>query len=134
VTDENKKENIREGLERAAQAMHAATLLFDNSLFNDAVSKLYYFLLYYVRVLLLTKGLEPKNHEGALKLLSQHFIKDGPFEPKVSHAFSKLMKHREEADYNPSYFFTKEDFIALKKEAEQMADVIRAYLKDKGYL
>jgi len=32
--------------------------------------------------------------------------------------FSKLMKFREEADYNPVSMFTEEDFLALKGEAE----------------
>ena len=44
------------------------------------------------------------------------------------------MKYREEADYNPSYTFTKEDFIEFKKEAKQLADNINKYLKKKEYL
>ena len=44
------------------------------------------------------------------------------------------MKYREEADYNPSYVFTEEDFIELKKEAEELANKINGYLEDKGYL
>jgi uncharacterized protein (UPF0332 family) len=52
---------------------------------------------------LLTEGLEPKSHEGALRLFGLHFVKPGAFEAKDSHIFSKLMKLREEADYNPSY-------------------------------
>jgi len=54
--------------------------------------------------------------------------------PKSSHIFSKLMKYREEADYNPSYVFTKEDFIEFKKEAEELANKINGYLAEKGYL
>jgi len=48
--------------------------------------------------------------------------------------FSKLMKYREEADYNPSYVFTREDFIGLKKEAEGVINKITSYLKEKDYL
>lgn len=134
MIEENKKENIREEIKRAKETMRAANLLFDNGFFNDAVSKLYYFLLYNVRALLLTKGLEPKSHEGVLRLFGLNFVKEGIFNPSDSHIFSKLMKYREEADYNPSYTFTKEDFIGLKKEAEQLADNIKNYLKKKGYL
>jgi hypothetical protein len=45
-----------------------------------------------------------------------------------------LIKYREEADYNPSYIFTNEDFIEFKKEAEELNEDIKIYLKKKGYL
>ena len=134
MMEKNKKENIREEIERASQTMNAATLLFDNNLINDAVSRLYYFLLYNIRALLLTKGLEPKSHEGALRLFALHFIKEKLFEPKDSHIFSKLMKYREEADYNPSYVFSKDDFTDFKKEAETLSIKIKSYLKKNGYI
>lgn len=44
------------------------------------------------------------------------------------------MKYREEADYNPSYVFTSEDFIEYRKEAENLAHKIKAYLIEKGFL
>lgn len=133
MTEGNKKENIRAELERALKAMEAADILLANGLINDAVSRLYYSLLHTVRALLLTKGLEPKSHEGALRVFSLHFIKEKIFEPKHAHIFARLMKYREEADYNPAYNFTKEDLIEFRKEAEVMCDKINSYLKQKGY-
>jgi uncharacterized protein (UPF0332 family) len=134
VTKQNIRKNIKAELERALNALSASVLLFDNGFFNDAVSRLYYFVLHNIRALLLTKGLEPKSHEGALRLFGLNFVKEGIFRTGESHIFSKMMKFREEADYNPAYFFTREDFILFKKEAEELADKIKAYLGDKGYL
>jgi hypothetical protein len=58
----------------------AANLLFENDFLQDAISRLYYFLLHNTRALLLTKGLEPKSHdEGALRLFGLHFVKEGIF-------------------------------------------------------
>ena len=134
MKDENIKINIQEELERAKEALKSADILFENDLIKDAVSRLYYFTLHYIKALLLIKGLEPKSHEGTLRLLSLHFIKEGILEPNVAHIFSKLMKYREEADYNPSYIFTKEDFYKFRKEAEILANIIRNYLMSKGYI
>lgn len=134
MNEENKRENIREEVGRAYEAMKASDLLFENGFVKDAVSKLYYAFLYTIRALLLTKGLEPKSREGALRLFSLHFMKEGAFEAKDSHIFSKLMKYREEADYNPSYTFTREDSIELKKEADSAIHKITSYLKEKDYL
>ena len=92
MNEDNKRENIREEIDRAKEAISAAQLLFENGFVRDAISKLYYSLLNSVRALLLVKGLEPKSHEGALRLFGLHFVKPGPFKPKNSHIFSKLMK------------------------------------------
>jgi len=45
-----------------------------------------------------------------------------------SHIFSKLMKYREEADYNPTYTFTAEDYEELRKEVLELSHHIREYL------
>ena len=134
MIEENKKKNIFEEMEGAGKATEAANLLFNNGLSNDAISRLYYFVLYNIRALILTKGLEPKSHEGTLRLFGLHFVKEGIFDPKSSHVFSKLMKYREEADYNPSYVFTKEDFVEFRKEAEELVNRISLFLEEKGYL
>jgi uncharacterized protein (UPF0332 family) len=134
VNEQNKKANIREEIERASEAIRAAQLLFENGFVRDAVSKIYYSLLYSIRAVLLTEGLEPKSHEGALRLFGLHFVKPGAFEAKDSHIFSKLMKLREEADYNPSYTFVPEDFSDFKGEAEGAIQRITHYLQNKGYL
>jgi uncharacterized protein (UPF0332 family) len=134
MIEENRKKNIREEIQRARKAIEAANLLFKHDLLNDGISRLYYFVLYNIRGLLLTKGLEPKSHEGTLRLFGLHFVKEGIFDPKSSHIFSKLMKYREEADYNPSYLFTKEDFIEFENEAQELVNKIHGYLEEKGYL
>lgn len=129
MSPENIKKNIKEEIERTGELKRAYTVLAENGLYKDAVTKLYYYLLYHIRALLLTKGLEPKSHEGALRLFSLHFVKEGKFKSKGAHTFSKLMKFREEADYTSSYQFTKEDFDELKVETEDLCDTIKGYLK-----
>jgi uncharacterized protein len=134
LNEENKKENVREEIDHSNESMKAADLLFNNGFIRDAVAKLYYSLLYAVRAVLLTKGLEPKSHEGALRLFGLHFVKKGIFEAEDSHVFSRLMKYRQEADYNPSYIFTPEDFIEFKREAERVIQRMTSRLKQEGYL
>ena len=129
MTEDNRKENIRAELERAAEAIAAATLLYENGYISDAVSRLYYFVLYNIRALLLSKGLEPRSHEGAIRLLGLHFVREGLMDKSTAQIFSKLMKFREEADYNPVSMFTKEDFVALKGEAEVLAALIKKHLE-----
>jgi uncharacterized protein (UPF0332 family) len=134
LTEENKKQNIEEELAAADKTRSEAELLFQNGFFTGAVSRLYYSLLYRIRALLLTKGLEPKSREGALRLLSLHFVKGGIFETKASHLFSKIMQYRDEADSNPAFLFTREDFIHLLAEVDELSEKTRMLLKEKHYL
>ena len=134
MTDENKSANIQEELARAASALRAASLLAENNLLNDAVSRLYYFLLYHVRALLLTVGLEARSHETAPRLFGLHFVRKGIFGRDSSHLFSVLMKYREEADYNPFYSFTQQDFQELKGQVVNLASKIKTWIREQGYL
>ena len=128
MTEDNRKENMRAELDRATEALAAATLLYENGYISDAISRLYYFVLYNIRALLLSKGLEPRSHDGALRLLGLHFVREGLMDKRAAQVFSKLMKFREEADYNPISMFTKEDFVSFKEEAEIFAASVKSYL------
>lgn len=134
MTAENRKLNVEQEIGRAREALASADLLNEHAHVSDAVSRLYYCVLYHIRAVLLTEGLEPKSHEGALRLFSLHFVKSGSFPPGAAHLFSRLMKYREEADYNPSYSFAVGDYAALRRDVETLMGQIQEYLKARGYL
>jgi uncharacterized protein (UPF0332 family) len=134
MSEENIKLNINEELTRARKALESADILFHHENYSDAISRLYYFLFHVLKALLLSKSLEPRSHEGALRLFGLHFVKDGIFLPSDSHVFSRLMKYREEADYNTSYIFTSEDYIEFEKETTELYNKILDYLKKEKYI
>ncbi len=123
MTGDNIQNNVREELLRGEETMRAAEFLLANSFCNDAVSRAYYACLYYVRALLLTKGLEPKSHHGAMQLLSLHFIKDGPLSSQAGSDFGHLQTFRELIDYKASAVFTNEQ---ASGELERARSFIRA--------
>ena len=134
MTAENRKLNAEQEIGRAREALASADLLNEHGHLNDAVSRLYCCVLYYIRAVLLTEGLEPKSHEGALRLFSLHFVKPGVFLPESAHLLSRLMKYQEEADYNPSYVFMAGDCTTLRRDVETLTGTIMEYLKARGYL
>ncbi len=133
MTQENKWINIKQETERAEDCLKSAELLSIHGQYADAVSRLHYYSYHYIRALLLSKGLEPKTHEGSLRLLGLYFIKTEIFPPLLSHIYAKLMKYRGEADYNPSYVFTKEDYSDFKKEADLLSRQITEFLQKEGF-
>jgi uncharacterized protein (UPF0332 family) len=134
LTPENRKLNIQEELFRARESFQAAEILFERKLFSDGASRLYYHVFHLVRALLLTKGLEPKSHQGLLRPLGLHFVKPGFLDPSDSHVVARLMKYREEADYNPSWVFTAEDARQLINEAQQLEGKIIRLLEASGIM
>jgi uncharacterized protein (UPF0332 family) len=133
LTPENKRQNILEELDRAGQSLRAADLLAKSGFHGDAVSRLYYFIYHSAKALLLSEGLEPKSHEGLLRLLGLHFVKTGILSTAESHTISRMMKYREEADYNPSYVFTGKDYDELRDQAMALHQNIAAYLEKGGF-
>ncbi|MCZ6775196.1 MAG: HEPN domain-containing protein, partial [Ignavibacteria bacterium] len=116
------------------KSLEAANLLAGKGLYNDAISRLYYFLYHVTKALLLSRDMEPRSHGGMLRLVALHFVKTGILTPKDSHVLTRLMKYREEADYNPSYLFNERDFTELKTESAELFDKIHKYLKKIGYV
>ena len=133
MTDRDRPAAIREELGRADTALAAADHLARGGFSADAVSRLYYSLLFRVRALLLTKDLEPRSHEGALRLLSLHFVKSGRLDREAAHLFSRLMKYREEADYTASVEYTAEDVAGFRAEVEIVSARIAELIRAAGY-
>ncbi len=130
MTKVNKETAMAYELRKNDRAFSAFEHLALGGFFEDAVSRLYYSLLHRVKALLLTKGLEPRSHEGTLHWFSEHFVKAGPLASTDSQFFASLMKYREEADDSPSFVFTESDVSRLRDQVNELAakifDLIRA--------
>lgn len=118
MTIANKKENIREEIQRGDEAFDSARLLLSAGHLLDAMSRTYYAVFHYLKALLLSKGLEPKSHHAAIHLFSQFFVKEGIFDSSLNRILSAMQKFREEADYNPSWVISEE---GVKEEMEKAA-------------
>lgn len=84
--------------------------------------------------MLYTKGLEPKSHEGLLRLIGMHFVKKEILSAQDSHVLTRLQKYRSEADYNAAYSFTVADFEEMKDSALELGRRILTYLKQQDLL
>jgi uncharacterized protein (UPF0332 family) len=133
MTKPNKEVAVAGELQRAERAFGAFSHLASGGFWEDAVSRLYYCLLHRVKALLLTEGLEPKSHEGALHVLSEHFVKSGQLTSRDSHFFASLMKYREEADYTPSFVFTESDVEELSEQVDALSSKILGLIRAAGF-
>ena len=132
MTDDNKKKNIADELLRSEQCLRAARALLDLALYADAVSRAYYAVFHALRAALLTRGVEPKTHTGAIHLFNTELVRTGDFSSAHNRLIGGLQRSRELADYDAAVVFSEADARAEIDDAVQFIDEARAYLARTG--
>jgi len=122
---ENIEKNGRSYLTSAEERLKEARILQNEASYAGSISRSYYAFLDAATACLLTKGLIPRSHTGAIELLSLHFIKKGDLDKKYVQWFKKIKKDREEADYKHGKTFTR-------KEAEETLKQAREFVSEIG--
>jgi uncharacterized protein (UPF0332 family) len=116
VTNENRRTNIRDEVRRAGESEQAAEALVQLGLVADAASRVYYMLYHWVRALLLSRGLEPRSHSGAIHLFNVELVRTGLMDTSSNRLLSGLQRLRELADYDASLVLSAQD---VRQELER---------------
>jgi hypothetical protein len=129
VNERNRILNARAEIEAADEAFLAAKTLLDGGLLRSAVSRLYYAMLHLVRALVVSRGFEPRTHEGVETLFALHFIREGAVDVRHSKLFAHLQKFREQADYGPLLSLSREDVARDLATVGDFAAEVKRMLK-----
>jgi len=119
VTGENRRNNARTELKRAATCLEEARHLQAADLPYGAASRAYYVVFHAARGLLFSIGLEATSHGGLVNLLGEHFVRPGHLEPELARLLSRMQADRHDADYFVQAVFT------LAEGAQALADAER---------
>ena len=128
MTEDNRRQNVAEQLVRSDEAFRAAEGLLALGLHADAVSRAYYAAFHCLLALLLSRGLEPKTHRGAITLLNQEFIRSGRLSSAHNRLLGGLQRSRELADYSAGIRFSADDARALIEDARAFEREARGLL------
>ena len=109
MNEANRIANARAEIEASEEALSAAEALLGSGLLRSAVSRLYYGMLHLVRALVVSRGFDPRTHEGVETLFALHFVRPGVVDLRFGKAFAHLQKFREQADYGPILALTSEE-------------------------
>lgn len=109
MNEQNRIANARAEIESSEEALLAAKALLEGGLLRSAVSRLYYGMLHLVRALVVSRGFEPRSHEGVETLFGLHFVREGLVDLRYSKLFAHLQKFREQADYGPVLALLRDD-------------------------
>lgn len=129
----NKTINIQDEWERALATLKEAKVLLAENMLEGATSRAYYAAFHATQAALLTRGLQPRSHQGVLHLFNHHFVKGGDIEPEYSQILAKAAKYREEADYRHAMVFTGEQTKQTIKDVELFLKRVKKFLVEAGY-
>lgn len=126
------EEEIRREIERSKKALIAAQKLFEEGLFEDAISRSYYSVLHAAKAVLLGEHTMVDSHEAVKRLFGMHLVKTG----KIDAKFSKILREEQDerflADYDVSFSPEPERVEKRIKDAECFLEGMNSYLKQKG--
>lgn len=134
MTDENRRQNLQDALQRAGHTLAAATALIESGHPTDAVSRAYYAAFHALTGLLMSQGLEPRSHRGALHLFNVHFVRPGRFPTATNRSLAGMQRARELADYDASVRFDEADARAELGQAEAFVRQVEQHLTEEGWL
>src|SRR3989304_3521806 len=101
MNEQSRIANARAEIEASEEALSAARALLEGGLLRSAVSRLYYGMFHLVRALVVSRGFDPRTHEGVESLFGLHFVRTGVVDVRYGKVFAYLQKFREQADYGP---------------------------------
>jgi len=116
-----KKDRVKlakEMIRKAKDKLESAWILFQNSKFEDAVSRAYYAVFFAASAVLYLLGEMPRSHDGLVHLFGLKVVEGKLTDKKYGRILSRLREARESSDYSLYAFFEKEEVLSLLNDAE----------------
>ncbi|MFH0725155.1 MAG: HEPN domain-containing protein [Pseudomonadota bacterium] len=112
-------------LERADEAINAASLLMKNGMLTSSMNRIYYAMFYSVQALFVLHGVSFSKHGKVKGYFNREFIKNGKIPVNYGKLYNKAFEYRQKFDYI--------DFVA--PDAALVSDYIenaKAFLEHIG--
>ncbi|MFZ5471436.1 MAG: HEPN domain-containing protein [Myxococcota bacterium] len=134
MTEVNRRQNIQDAVVRGEQSFRAAEALLGMGLCSDAVSRAYYAAFHFLRALLVSRGVEPRSHAGAIHLFNTEFVRPKLVPSSHNRLLAGLQRARELADYDAAVTFSPEDASGEVADARTFIEETRELLSKEGWL
>ena len=113
-------------LEKSHERLVVAQSLYDDTYYEDAVSRAHYAMFFAARALLLTQDISPKTHRGVIAAVSERFVKAGQLSHEVWEFLAAGETIREEAKYLEDMFGMPVDVVPRRAIREELRESILA--------
>lgn len=120
---------IRVKLAKANALLGEVPMLINFKYHTTAITRMYYCCFHATKALLLTQDLTPKTHSGVIKMLHQHFVKQGEFDKNYADFFSRLLQERIEIDYDDELPFERDNIDEYFEFSKKYIGYIESLIK-----
>jgi uncharacterized protein (UPF0332 family) len=111
-------------LDAASDKFTAAEVLNNQEFSEDAVSRVFYGLLFCARALLLTKDISSESPDEIISALDTEFIKKGILDKEFGKIIRDARKLTEKADFSPTFTISDEKIMAMIEGAERFMEQV----------
>ncbi|MCD6146033.1 MAG: HEPN domain-containing protein [Methanosarcinales archaeon] len=122
-------DEIKALLEKAENRLEVSRSLFENSYYEDAVSRAYYCMFFAAKALLLAKNISVKTHRGLIRKFGLEFVNRNLIEEYYGRALRIAEELREEADYSISRKISEEEAKSVIDDAGMFLDRIEQMIE-----
>ena len=119
------RKEIESLLKMSEENLEDARSLFSSGSYRGAISRAYYVFFDSAKAALLTKGVLPKSHGGAIAKFGEVFVKANLIKGDYGRAFNRALEIRMEADYEALRQFSEEEAKEMIEEARKFFDEVR---------
>lgn len=123
------KEIINKIILKSNEKYFSAKINYDNQLYDDAISRLYYAVYHLISAVLLTKDLTFSSHGQTLGYFNKEFIKTNIFPKNFSKYIELLFKSRQIGDYDPDIILDKKTADDRFENSEEIIMKLKEYLE-----
>jgi uncharacterized protein (UPF0332 family) len=124
------KEHVLAEWTRARKALRAASILLEDGLFEDAVSRSYYAVMHAAKSALLAQDTIAESHAAVRRLFGAVLVRSGPIEKEWAAIFAREQDQRIVADYDVEVEWEEEAVQHLVEDSRSFVQRIGDYLTD----
>ncbi len=115
-------------LDGASDKFTATEVLINQEFYEEAVTRLFYGLLFCARALLLTSGKSPEDPDEIIAMFNSEFVKKGMVDKEWRTLIKDVKNMAKKADFSPTFTVSEEKMKSLMERAEvfmeQVEDII----------
>ena len=119
-------------MKKAHDNLESARLLFNNGMYDSAVSSSYYAVFHAVSALLASKGMEFSKHKTVINKYNEEFIHTGLISSVSFRSLTALFRLRLDCEYDPILFIGEDGAKEAIKLAQTAIEDILDYCRENN--
>jgi uncharacterized protein (UPF0332 family) len=127
---EEKREIINSMIKKSEDKLESANVLFQNAIYDDCASRVYYAVYHVLVAVLYSKDLEFSSHSQTIGAFNKEFVHASIFPKYFTKKIKSLYDYRESGDYDVNSNITKEIASECLDTASEVVSTISTHLQE----